>query len=420
MKTAEGNSTLGLSMIVKDESHVITRVLNSIYRHIDYWAIVDTGSTDGTQDIIRNFFAEKNIPGELIETPWVDFSTCRNISLEAIEKVTDYGIWIDADEEFIPHDRFNMKIALATNLDTVSIPTKYGGVDYTRKSIWKCGRNFFWAGPIHELLSSTEEKTGGILQGAHVLVRAEGNSWKDIKKKYTEHAIILEKYTETNPDTRWVFYIAQSWRDASEHEKSFEWYKKRSEMADGFSEEIFFSLFMMARLAEIMNWEKSKVIGLYNDAHKADPLRGEPIKSLIQYLHRCKDFETSYIYSRYGLRYHGHNPYPTRILFLDNQLYQFQMQELHALSCYYTKRIEEGAVAYWEFRTSVKENDLTPQQAELMSNNEKFFLPYDKIKHLVKGTNSDGSMSTMQNNPRINAQKKPGSNYTPPKKKRKK
>ena len=44
------SKTLGLSMIVKNESHVILRVLTSISPIIDYWAIVDTGSTDGTQD----------------------------------------------------------------------------------------------------------------------------------------------------------------------------------------------------------------------------------------------------------------------------------------------------------------------------------------------------------------------------------
>ena len=48
-----------LCMIVKNESHIIHECLNSIYKYIDYWIVSDTGSTDGTQDIIKNFFAEK-------------------------------------------------------------------------------------------------------------------------------------------------------------------------------------------------------------------------------------------------------------------------------------------------------------------------------------------------------------------------
>ena len=51
-----------LCMIVKNESHIIKECLESVYKHIDYWVVSDTGSTDGTQDIIKNFFEEKKIP----------------------------------------------------------------------------------------------------------------------------------------------------------------------------------------------------------------------------------------------------------------------------------------------------------------------------------------------------------------------
>ena len=49
--------------MVNNESHVIERMLESVYPYIDYWVIQDNGSTDGTQDIIKNFFNEKGIPG---------------------------------------------------------------------------------------------------------------------------------------------------------------------------------------------------------------------------------------------------------------------------------------------------------------------------------------------------------------------
>ena len=77
------SKTLGLSMIVKNESHVILRLLNSVAPIIDYWVIADTGSTDGTQEIIQKFFDEKGIPGQLIHSDWIDnFSYARNKSLK--------------------------------------------------------------------------------------------------------------------------------------------------------------------------------------------------------------------------------------------------------------------------------------------------------------------------------------------------
>jgi glycosyltransferase involved in cell wall biosynthesis len=405
--------TIGLSMIVKNESHVILRLLNSIYKHIDYWAIVDTGSTDGTQEIIRNFFTEKNLPGELIEMEWVDFSTCRNVALEAIEKKTDYGIWIDADEEFIPMQGFDIKIALSKDLDVISVPTRYGGVDYTRKSIWKCGRGFKWRGPIHELLESPDEKTGGVLHGAHVLVRAEGHSWQNIREKYLSHAGILEKYTEVNDEPRWIFYTAQSYRDAGELEKSFDWYRKRAEILEGgFAEEVYFSRFMMAKMAEMMNKDKREIIELYNIAHKTDPVRGESIKSLVQFLQKNEEWEQAYIYSQYGLRYNQKNPYPHRILFVDNALYEFQMMELHSISCFYTKRLEEGSRAYWQARSQIKPGSLTEAQVQIMKNNEKHFMPLEALS-------KTGPQIKMPSRAPVQAPRS-GSNFTPPKKKRKK
>ena len=400
--------TLGLSMIVKNEAHVILRLLESVSPIIDYWAIADTGSTDGTQDIITNFFKAKNIPGEIIQIDWKDdFSYARNIALQAVENKVDYGIWIDADEELIIHESFNKEKTLSNNIETVSITTIYGKVNYVRKNIWKTGRNFSWNGPIHELLGSPDEKNGIVSEGLHVIVRPEGSSWGNIREKYLGHAKILEKYvTDENYDPRWVFYTAQSYRDASEYEKSIEWYSKRAQMLDGFYEEIYISKFMVAKLSELIGKTKNECTLLYQEAHNVDPVRGECVKALIQMYHRLKDWENAYVYSLYGIRYNMNNPYPDRILFLDSTLYDFEMLELHALSCYYTKRYEEGASYYWSMRmqlSSLGEGYLNEEQMAKVMSNEQYF-----PKNLLKQ-----NQNISQPRPTHKS-----SNYTPPKKKR--
>jgi len=59
-----------LNAMVANEARTITRMLDSCFQYIDYWVIQDNGSTDGTQDIIRNYFKEKGIPGFLYEIEW--------------------------------------------------------------------------------------------------------------------------------------------------------------------------------------------------------------------------------------------------------------------------------------------------------------------------------------------------------------
>ena len=409
--------TLGLSMIVKNEAHVIKRLLTSVSPVIDYWVIADTGSTDGTQEIITEFFKERGIPGQLLQIDWKDdFSYARNVSLDALESHVDYGMWIDADEELILEPSFNKEKLLNGDYDSISVRTVYGKVDYTRKNIWKTKNDFKWDGPIHELLSSPKEVNGTVANGMYVIVRPEGSSWGNVREKYLGHAKILENYVLTkNYDPRWVFYTAQSYRDASEYEKSIEWYNKRAEMTTGFAEEVFISKFMVAKLSEILaqngkpaisGEEKARITALYQAAIASDPARGEAVKGLIQMYQRLQDWENAYVFSLYGLRFNKRNPYPYRILFLDKSIYDFEMLDLHALSCFYTKRIEEGSSCYWLMRKQLKElgeGYLSKEAMDKVLANEQYFPAPKTPAHQFPGS-----------------PKKTGSNYTPPAKKRKK
>ncbi len=91
-------TTLCLNMIVKNEAHVIERALASVKPFIDYWVIVDTGSTDGTQEVIKAYF--QDIPGELYERPWKNFGYNRTEALELARNKGDYLVIVDADDWF--------------------------------------------------------------------------------------------------------------------------------------------------------------------------------------------------------------------------------------------------------------------------------------------------------------------------------
>lgn len=83
-------------MIVKNEAPVIERCLRSVRPFIHSWAIVDTGSGDGTQQLIRSALVD--LPGELEEHPWVDFATSRNQALQLARRYGDYALFVDADD----------------------------------------------------------------------------------------------------------------------------------------------------------------------------------------------------------------------------------------------------------------------------------------------------------------------------------
>ena len=104
-----------LNAMVANEARTITRMLESCYQYIDYWVIQDNGSTDGTQDIIRNFFKEKGIPGFLYEIEWQYPGWNRDHTLQECLKADhgcDWVLRMDADERLEVEEDFDWSIFL--------------------------------------------------------------------------------------------------------------------------------------------------------------------------------------------------------------------------------------------------------------------------------------------------------------------
>ena len=143
----EAKETLCLNMIVKNESEVITRCLDSVKSIIDYWVIVDTGSTDGTQEIIKEHF--KEIPGELYERPWRNFGDNRSEALELAKGKGDYLLFMDADDvlEFEPD--FHLP-ELTQELYYMSRGTE--GFVYLSPQLVKGCLPWKWIGVMHEYI----------------------------------------------------------------------------------------------------------------------------------------------------------------------------------------------------------------------------------------------------------------------------
>ena len=81
-KAPENKVTICLNMIVKNESRIITRLLESALPIIDTYCICDTGSSDNTVEIIKNFFDSRGISGEVYTEPFQNFGYNRSHALQ--------------------------------------------------------------------------------------------------------------------------------------------------------------------------------------------------------------------------------------------------------------------------------------------------------------------------------------------------
>ncbi len=314
-----------LNMIVKDESKVIERCLKSVKPLIDYWVIVDTGSTDGTQKIIKSLM--KDMPGKLHERPWVNFEHNRNEALKFAKGKGDYVLFIDADEELTYPEGY---ILPKLDKDYYHFTIDFSSSRYYRIQLINNHLKWKWIGVLHEYLHSLQSKSSGILEGIVNVCRPEGCRSQD-PLKFEKDAKILEDALVKEPNNdRYVFYLAQSYRDAGNHEKALENYQKRAAMG-GWDQEVFWSKYQAAYMQEMLGKDPDTVIKAYCEAYVERPTRAEPLSRLASYCRTNEQYLMGYLIANLGLSI----SMPDDILFVENWPYDYWL------------RFEKSICAYW-------------------------------------------------------------------------
>jgi hypothetical protein len=92
---------------------------------------------------------------------------------------------------------------------------------------------------------------------------------------------------------RYMFYLAQSYRDAGQYDKALEWYRKRIE-GGGWPEEVFFSMLQVALLERTLGRPEEVVINSYLRAHRYRPHRSEPVYYLAEIYRSLRRHDLTY------------------------------------------------------------------------------------------------------------------------------
>ena len=241
-------------MIVKNEAHIILETLQNLVNSItfDYWVISDTGSTDGTENLILNFFSEVGIPGELHKDEWQNFAYNRNLALNYARGKGDYILIFDADD-FVEG---SLKISTDLEADAyyLNFSDESGVLSFRRVALVKNNPEIYWRGVVHEFIELPEGASYGNLVGPYsVIARTRGARSLDDDKYYHDATVLANAvYNNQDPDLepRYTFYCARSYRDAGLYQEALSWFKKRAVMTDGWSEEAYYSCLEIAQIYE--------------------------------------------------------------------------------------------------------------------------------------------------------------------------
>jgi glycosyltransferase involved in cell wall biosynthesis len=288
--------TICLNMIVKNESKAIRNLLASVKKIIDYWVIVDTGSTDGTQKIIKEIM--NDVPGELHERPWVHFAHNRNEALDIARDKADYILILDADHRLVVLSSFD-KESLWQEFYLLKLTSP--GSDHYRPLLINNDPTWIWEGVIHETMISSRKMQGEVLKDLYVDCSAM-NGWRSQDpKKYYRDAEILQKALEEDPwNSRYVFYLAESYDRVHEYELALKNYIKRAEM-EGEPAETFWTLFCIGCLQEKLEMDSETVLSSYCKAYEFDSTRAEPLHRLAIYVMKIKCVSLGYVIAKFAM-----------------------------------------------------------------------------------------------------------------------
>jgi glycosyltransferase involved in cell wall biosynthesis len=324
-----------LVMIVKDEEDSIEKCIRNVAPYISYWVIVDTGSQDKTKEVIRETMDNLGIPGELHERPWVNFEVNRTESLELAKGKCDYRWIIDADDTFNALDpKINPFWGLNDVPDCYQITYRLSSLQYHRVQLVKSSQDWVYKGVLHEYLYLDKE---GMVQGIvpNCYVAADISPLKranSLEEKYANDAKILEEALIKEPsNTRYVFYLAQSYRDSAQLHKALEAYERRIKMGE-WEEEVYYSMYMCAKIKERLGFSVEEVTELYSKAWEYRPSRLECVFHTMRKLREQKRFLLAFAYGDLAIKTRG----TSDILFVEPEIWQWRLLDEYSLAAYYT------------------------------------------------------------------------------------
>jgi glycosyltransferase involved in cell wall biosynthesis len=308
--------TICLAMIVKNEAHVIERALRSALPYIDHWVICDTGSTDGTPDKILQTMGE--VPGQLFYREWVNFGHNREEVLKLCGTLCDYILILDADLVLNVYDP-----EFKSRLTADAYDIRYqGNLDYVNTRLVTSLLPWRYIGVTHEYIMSPANPKIEELANVGLLDFSDGGNRGD---KFQRDIRLLNDAVLKDPsNSRNVFYLAQSYRDAGQIGEALFWYERRAGMG-GWDEEVWYAMFMKAMMLQKIRVNWSQVQEAYLEAYRFRPSRIEPLYEVSRHLRLEGENHMALLYSAIGML---GVPYPKDKLFIDRYVYEagFEME----------------------------------------------------------------------------------------------
>jgi glycosyltransferase involved in cell wall biosynthesis len=319
-------------MIVKNESKIILRLLETVVDLVDFYCICDTGSTDNTVELIETFFAEHKIPGKITREPFRDFAHNRSFSLKACESIdADYILLLDADMVFQLHispEEFKQSL-------THDYYHLFQGKDtfyYKNTRIVKNRIGASYWGVTHEYVKMPEGSTSSQISKDRAFIHDIGDGGAKTDKFERDIRLLKQGLVDHPNNDRYTFYLANSYKDHGDTDLAIETYKQRSKLG-GWIEEVWYSYYNIGRCYK-QKGDMANAIYWWLEAYQCYPRRVENLYEIITYYRHIGKNQLAYLFYNMALKQILLHPNPD-YLFLQKDVYDYKLNYEFSIFGYY-------------------------------------------------------------------------------------
>jgi len=335
--------SLCLNMIVKNEAARIERCLRSVLPYVKFAAIVDTGSTDDTKEIIKRVCLEHGVLAMISDGTFENFSQARNDAFRWAKDVNVGKVWcqfallMDADMELVVDDpkAFDALYALDANAMSYDMMQKGGAVSYGNRRIV----NLNWGAPpyvgvTHEYI---DIPAAGMITGARFLDHADGSNRVN---KFARDAELLEADLKEHPDNgRGWYYLGNTYRDWGKPAEAITAYTRRIDMG-GWDEETHSAMMNRAACKRSLG-DIDGFVAETLAAYNFRPSRAEPLYDLAKHYREGGDNAAALVFAKTGIDIKR----PGDLLFVNDFVYSHGLRYEFAIAGYYSEAERSRAFA---------------------------------------------------------------------------
>jgi glycosyltransferase involved in cell wall biosynthesis len=362
-----------LITMIKNESKIIERALESVEDFVDGILVCDTGSTDNTVNIVKKYFKNIKKPTKICQHEWQNFGHNRSLSFtEAVKFCKDlkwnlektYGLLLDADQKLIVSDSFEKKSLNESGYNVMIKNESY--IYYVPKLInlsknWKCigSTHEYWDDVDDEVSSDSGSSSDGPCDlGDELYVEDVGDGgcksdkferdikllMSDLKKEIFERTkleLSEEKDIFNNlhkNNSRTLYYLGQSYFDIKKWEDAIKWLSKRLVYQNNEDEEYQARLKIGISLSELDKPEE-EVRQSFLKSFDMYPYMLEPIYYLMQYYMDKNKYNEAFEVGIQGLDIEMNETIP---FITEPQIYNYEFKDDLLTICTKTKNFGIG------------------------------------------------------------------------------